>query len=139
MVHTPSPVLPDSCSEMQFYLLQVSVPSRLSLGSTMGHESVAGTGATCGIKCLPDRFYFSLPIVTPLSSSPETPAAAYSHAFSGFWRGMGWFSVFSPAALDFNFLRFSKSVTIHLFSNFQTVMSILPRRKYLKITSIKKM
>lgn len=52
---------------------------------------------------------------------------------------LSWFLVFSITALDFNFLKFLKPVTIHLLSSFQTfkIMSF-PEKKKLKITSEQK-
>lgn len=43
---------------------------------------------------------------------------------------LSWFLVFSITALDFNFLKFLKPVTIHLLSSFQTfkIMSF-PEKK----------
>lgn len=109
---------------MQFYLLQI-LPSRLPLGRPWGMWECGRRGDTCGSKCFSNSFYFSLLVVIPpLFSSPEMLRVVNSHAFSWFWRGNGWFSVFSTATLDFNFLRFSKSVTIHLLSSVQTFVFV---------------
>lgn len=64
-------------------------------------------GTPLGIKLFSNRFYLSLLVVNPpLSSSPAIPGAVNFCPFQDSGGEMGWFLVFSTAALDFNFPRF---------------------------------
>ena len=52
---------------------------------------------------------------------------------------MGWFSIFSTAALDFSFLEFSKSVTIYFLPSFQAFkFKSFPEQNILKLHLNKK-
>ena len=122
--------------EMLFDFLQI-IPGKLPLGKAMGVWERGREETRWGLSASQTACPWPSLLLTPLlSPSLEMPVTS-SLAFPRFWVES---SVFSIAALDFNFLRFPKSVPTHLLSGFQTfkIISFPEKKKCLKITSEQK-
>ena len=111
--------------EMLFYFLQI-IPGKLPLGKAMGVWERGREGIQWGLSASQTACPWpSLSLTPPLSPSLEMPML--SVPFSRFGVES---SVFSIAALDFNFLSFPKSVPTPLLSSFQTFKTMFfPEKK----------